>query len=290
MPKTYGTPGPRVLYPDCCTSQSLAECSMGAQLLFDRLIVQSDDQGRQQGDPAIVKAVCFPYFAEATPKRIAGWMGELERSGMVTLYASGKASLVQLTGWWSYQAGMRRAYPSRWPAPDGWMDRVFGLGKGEGGETPPDRGQPAGNPPQTAPDFPPRARGSGASAYAGADASASASAVSSARGGGEPDEPYRTLEELTDHFPVQRVEQNAIRTLDALCDRRGVPAVIAALRAEAPGIETQPPSPWQLIAAARNRLEPFANGRKQVEAIGKGGVSAAEANLAFGLPAEGPAR
>jgi len=74
-----------------------------------------------------------------------------------------------------------------------------------------------------------------------------------------PDEPYRTLEELTNHFPVQRVEPNAIRTLDALCDRRGIPAVLAALRAEAPGIDPQPPAPWPLIAAARNRLEPFAS-------------------------------
>ena len=73
-----------------------------------------------------------------------------------------------------------------------------------------------------------------------------------------PDEPYRTLESLTD-FPVQRVEANAIRTLDALCDRRGIPAVVAALRAVAPDIETQPPAPWQVIAAARNRLEPFAS-------------------------------
>lgn len=101
---------------------------------------------------------------------------------------------------------------------------------------------------------------------------------------GESDEPYRTLEELTGDFPVQRVEPNAIRTLDALCDRRGIPAVLEALRAEAPGIETQPPGPWQLIAAARNRLEPFASGKPtKPEVIGKGGVSGEDAERAFGI-------
>ena len=170
MPKAYGTPGPRILSPDCCTSQSLAECSLGAQLLLDRLLVQSDDQGRQQADAAVVKATCFPLAPDATPKRIAAWMAELDRAGMVTLYRSGKVAIVQLRGWWKYQAGARRAYPSRWDAPEGWTDRVFGLGKD--GDSPADGGQGAGNLPadgaHSAPDFPPHARGSGTSTSTGA--------------------------------------------------------------------------------------------------------------------------
>jgi hypothetical protein len=195
MPKAYGTPGPRVLYPDCCTSQSLAECSMGAQLLFDRLIVQSDDQGRQQADPPIIKAVCFPYFPEATPRRISVWLAELEKAGMVVLYSVGKAALVQLRGWWTYQSGMRRAYPSRWGAPPDWSDRVFGVGKSEqdDGNLPAERGQPAGNPPRTAPDFPPHARGSGASAYASAGASAG-----NAPAADDPDDDITTLQKLAE--------------------------------------------------------------------------------------------
>lgn len=84
------------------------------------------------------------------------------------------------------------------------------------------------------------------------------SGAESGRAPGEADEPYRTAEELTGHFPVQRWEQNALRTLDALSDRRGIPAVVAALREVAPSIPTQPPAPWQLVSAARNHLEPFA--------------------------------
>lgn len=125
MPKLYGTPGTRALSPTVCTSQSLARCSLGAQLLFDRMIVQADDQGRQEADPHILKAHCFPYACEATTKRIAGWLAELVDAGMVVTYRTGIVTVAQLTGWWTHQPKPRRAYPSRWPAPDGWNDRII---------------------------------------------------------------------------------------------------------------------------------------------------------------------
>jgi hypothetical protein len=177
---------------------------MGAQLLFDRLIVQSDDQGRQQADPSIIKAVCFPYFEEATPKRITAWLKELERADMARLYRVGKAALVQLTGWWKFQSGMRRAYPSRWPAPDGWDDRVFGLSKAEqddaSGNSPADRGQSAGNLPHSAPDFPPHARGSSASASASAVNHAGAVAGGAPAVEDIPDDDLTTLQKLAEQL------------------------------------------------------------------------------------------
>lgn len=88
---------------------------------------------------------------------------------------------------------------------------------------------------------------------------------------GQADEPYRTVEELT-RFPAQRFEANAIRALDALCDRRTVPTVVAALREVAPSIPTQPPSPWQLVSATVKHLEPFTPGRPAAAATPKGSV------------------
>lgn len=95
-----------------------------------------------------------------------------------------------------------------------------------------------------------------------------------------PVEPYRTLEDLT-HFPVQRVSDRTIQRLDGLCDRRTVPAVIAAMRSVGPSITPQPPSPDQLVYEAIKHLEPFSNGRKPAMAA-KGGVSDEEAERAFG--------
>jgi hypothetical protein len=125
MPKQYGTPGPRAIWPSIADSDPLAACSLPAQLLFERLISQADDQGRQEGDPVLVKAHCMPRIREATPRRIAGWIAELDQAGLITHYFHRGRILIQLMNWWDHQAGQRWAYPSRWPAPDGWPnDRV----------------------------------------------------------------------------------------------------------------------------------------------------------------------
>lgn len=75
--------------------------------------------------------------------------------------------------------------------------------------------------------------------------------------GGGIEEPYATLEQLT-RYPVQRFEPSAIRAIDALIDRRGIEAVLDAAHAVAPTLDPQPPAPWPLVAAIRNRLEPIA--------------------------------
>lgn len=135
MSKQFGTAGPRVLYPDVCTSLSLARCSVRAQLLFDRLLVQVDDQGRMLGDPKQVQAKCVPLIPRFSAKAVAKALRELAIAGSILLYVVDDHQFVQLTHWWDFQCGMRRVYPSRWPAPPDWNDGVYGLpgsGKPEG--------------------------------------------------------------------------------------------------------------------------------------------------------------
>lgn len=137
MPKEYGTPGPRAIYPDMCTSRSIASCSLAAQLLFDRLLVQCDDQGRIEGDALVIKSLCVP-LVDVIPARAIGrgarrmpgiddLLAELESEDLVYRYQNGRSTLIQLVTWWRWQQGMRRAYPSRWPGPDDWTDAVYGL-------------------------------------------------------------------------------------------------------------------------------------------------------------------
>jgi hypothetical protein len=128
MPKAYGTPGPRAIYPDICTSRTMAAVSVRAQLLFDRLIAQADDQGRIEGDATIVKAICVPLVADFTLRTTEAALVELVRADLVLRYKAERNDLIQLVTWWRWQAGMRRAYPSRYPAPPEWNDVVFGLG------------------------------------------------------------------------------------------------------------------------------------------------------------------
>lgn len=130
MPKEFATPGPRAVYPEICTSRSIASVSLEAQLLFDRLISQADDQGRLEGDAMVIKALCVPLIAKLTVKAVDKALDELVGQGVITRYQAGGHVLVQIVTWWRWQQSQRRAYPSRWPAPDGWDDPVYGHGEG----------------------------------------------------------------------------------------------------------------------------------------------------------------
>lgn len=152
MAKQYGTPGPRALYPDACTSPSLAACDALAQLLFDRLLSLADDQGRVQIQPEWVKANAVPFISEATPKRIRAWIAQLSEHELLITYVAGNVPLAQFVTWWKRQQGQRRAYPSRWPAPPGWdQDRTYGLptdespGARNDPKRPPGAGEPRAN-------------------------------------------------------------------------------------------------------------------------------------------------
>lgn len=154
MAKQYGTPGPRALYPDSCTSPSLAACDPLAQLLFDRLLTLADDQGRVQLEPNWVKANAVPFISEATTKRIRAWIDQLSQHELLITYVAGNVPLGQFVTWWKRQAGQRRAYPSRWPTPAGWdQDRTYGL--------PSDKSPGAMNDPQRPKVPAPRAQSAG---------------------------------------------------------------------------------------------------------------------------------
>ncbi len=127
MSKRFGSPGPRVLDPDLCTSPALGACAIGAQLLFDRLILQADDQGRLLGSVVMVRSRCLPMVETATPRRVESWIADLAACGLIQKYTADETELIQIVGWWDDQAGMRRAYASKWSAPGGWEDRVYGV-------------------------------------------------------------------------------------------------------------------------------------------------------------------
>lgn len=130
MPKAYGTAGPRAVYPDMCDSRTLAKCGLMANALFPRLIIQADDQGRLHGDAADMAALCFPKMARLH-RDVPRAMDELAAVGAVLRYEVDGEPYVQVLSWWQYQGHMRRAYPSRHPAPEGWEDRVYGLWRGD---------------------------------------------------------------------------------------------------------------------------------------------------------------
>jgi hypothetical protein len=64
---------------------------------------------------------------EATEKRVCTWLAELVGQKLVDRYLAVGIEVIQVTDWWRDQAGMRRAYPSRWPPPPGWADNVYDV-------------------------------------------------------------------------------------------------------------------------------------------------------------------
>ena len=154
MTKLYGTPGPRAVVPAICTSRSLGRCDLLANVIFVRLIVLADDQGRFYGDARDIAVRCIPLHLEQIDQaEVATALDCLEREHCILRYVFDGEPYLQLLNWWKYQSGLRRAYPSQYPAPGGWEDRVYGL---PGQETPgPSLGQlpqpkPPIKPPQSA--------------------------------------------------------------------------------------------------------------------------------------------
>lgn len=126
MGKAYGTPGPRSIYPDLCDSRSMSRCSILANALWPRLIVQADDQGRLHGDAHDIRGLCFPKM-DVTAAEVDGALDELAHAGSLRRYDRRGEPYIQLVEWWAYQSFGRRAYPSRYPAPVGWKDIIYGV-------------------------------------------------------------------------------------------------------------------------------------------------------------------
>jgi len=128
MPKEYSTPGPRAIYPEMCDSRSLAKCGIVANALWPRMIVQADDQGRLAGDAVDILGLCFSKMLDkVTVRHVRTALDELEQAGQVERYEVDGEPFIQILTWWSWQGSMRRAYPSRNPAPDDWDDYIYGY-------------------------------------------------------------------------------------------------------------------------------------------------------------------
>lgn len=124
---------PRFIYPQIATSLSIAKLSVLAELLFWRILPQADDQGRLPGDPLQLKATVCPIRKEFTDDNITELLTELEDARLIIHYSNSSIDYIQIAKWWDYQGSMRRIFPSQYPPPEGWQDRIKGV---SGGQTP----------------------------------------------------------------------------------------------------------------------------------------------------------
>jgi hypothetical protein len=85
--------------------------------------VNADDQGRLCGDPEEVKYACCPNIDHISKADTPQLLDELEQNQLIKIYNTPKSTAIQILDWWNIQKP-QWAWPSEYPPPEGWQDRL----------------------------------------------------------------------------------------------------------------------------------------------------------------------
>ncbi|GAI54748.1 unnamed protein product, partial [marine sediment metagenome] len=121
MPR--GTARGRIVPQSLSTDPRIGRLTLKAALLYDRLWINCDDQGRVSGNPAEIKYAACPNIDHITKEDIPELLKELEDVGLINVYSTSKVTAIQMLDWWQEQK-LQWAWPSRFPPPEGWQDRL----------------------------------------------------------------------------------------------------------------------------------------------------------------------
>jgi len=113
----------RVFPQSYSTDHRYGRLSLKACALFPLIWVNADDQGRLCGDPEEVKYACCPNIDHITKADVPQILGELEQNQLIKIYDTPKSPAIQLLDWWNVQKP-QWAWPSEYPPPEGWHDRL----------------------------------------------------------------------------------------------------------------------------------------------------------------------
>lgn len=103
----------RTIKPEFPQSESVGRVSRDARLLFILLWPLCDDEGRTRAASRLLASLLFPYDEDA-PKRIDGWIAELEREDMVRRYSTHGDTYLEVRNWAKHQR-IDRPSPSKIP-------------------------------------------------------------------------------------------------------------------------------------------------------------------------------
>ena len=103
-------------------SKSFGRLSLEAKVLWPMLIAAADDQGRIDAESDAVKYQVCQNVKEIAEEDIQELLGEMVSQGMLLIYGE-REPLGQILKWWPHQP-MAYARPSKYPAPEGWVDRI----------------------------------------------------------------------------------------------------------------------------------------------------------------------
>ncbi|RXZ84455.1 hypothetical protein EBB07_00060 [Paenibacillaceae bacterium] len=87
-----------------------------ARLLFMGLISQSDDEGRLNGHPSLIKSSIFPYDGDITIEKVEGWLEQLSGFKLIIRYEIDFQKYIQVTNFIKHQT-INRPQVSKLPPP-----------------------------------------------------------------------------------------------------------------------------------------------------------------------------
>ena len=113
----------RIVPQSRSTDPRMGRVSLKAVTLYDRMWINSDDQGRLSGDPDEIKYTACPNLPDITKDDIPDLLGELEAQGLLKVFSSSRHTAIQMLDWWEVQR-LQWAYPSEYSPPEGWIDHL----------------------------------------------------------------------------------------------------------------------------------------------------------------------
>lgn len=102
---------------------------VGSLSFFERLLwvglfgAVADDQGRFLENFALIRVKVYLYDANVTDDMVEKALVKLATAGKIVRYSASGKRLCQIVNWWKYQKPSW-ASESKYPAPEGWHDRV----------------------------------------------------------------------------------------------------------------------------------------------------------------------
>jgi hypothetical protein len=106
----------RILKESITTNEQIDMLTPFEETFFYRLIVKTDDYGRYDGRPKILRAALFP-LKEISLEEISNALNALQRVGLIRIYVVDGRPYIELTGWERNQS--IRAKKSKYPGYDG---------------------------------------------------------------------------------------------------------------------------------------------------------------------------
>ena len=113
----------RVFPQSYSTDRRYGRLSLKACALFPLMWANADDQGRLCGDPEEIKYAICPNIDHITKADVPGILQELSQNTLIKVYETSKTAAIQILDWWDVQR-LQWAWPSEYPLPDGWQDRL----------------------------------------------------------------------------------------------------------------------------------------------------------------------